>query len=121
MLSIGEENYKSRVSSEDFEKSLVPICKSLGNKYQLVNCFGCAYSDYSPYGGGNIGNLYCFYNVKEKYLTVSSKFATLESNYTIFDAFEERLHSPVQEVDLCGNFRPRLNTKGGYRGQIYNQ
>ncbi len=119
-LIIEEKIFTSNISSEWFEDSLVQICKSLDNKYQLVNCFGCAYSDYSPYGSGNIGNLYCFLNIKDKYLTVISKYATQANDYTVFDAFDEGVHFNVKETDLCENFMPRINTLGGYRGQIYN-
>ncbi len=121
LLTFGDETFKSNISSPWFEDSLVSMCKLMSNRYQLVNCFGCAYSDYSPYGGGNIGNLYCFYKIKDKYLTVGSKYATSENEYTVLEAFEEKLHFPVQEVDLCENFSPRISTLGGYRGQIYNQ
>lgn len=98
-----------------FETSLQSICKQISGSYYLCTCFGCIYSDYSPYGQGNLGNLCCFAANKHEYLKVYSKY---EGEYTIWDAFESGCIQ-CQETGICGEFAPRIDCLGGYRGTIY--
>ena len=110
-LIIADQCFKAAAPSELFEVSLQSICRQIAGKYYLYNCFGCLYSDYSPYGQGNLGNLCCFAANREKYLKVYSKY---EGEYTIWDAFEDGF-SQCQETDVCDEFTPRINCLGGYR------
>lgn len=114
-LIVGKQYFEAETPSTFFEISLQSICKQISGKFYLCNCFGCLYSDYSPYGQGNIGNLFCFIKNKESYLKVYSKY---EGEYTIWNAFN---NNPIecQETGLCKNFSPRINCLGGYRGTIY--
>lgn len=115
VLLIEGQIYEAVNPSEFFEDSLQSICKQITGKYYLCNCFGCLYSDYSPYGQGNIGSLCCFVENKEKYLKVYSKY---EGEYTIWDAFNDGFVQ-CQETAICKLFAPRINCLGGYRGEIY--
>ncbi len=115
-----EGNYiESLPPTEWFDVSLASICKEIAGKYQMKNCFGCAYSDYNPYGGNNIGSLFCFYENGDKYLKVNCKHKEREEDYSIFEAFDECGYIQLKETDVCDNFKPRINTLGGYRGNIY--
>lgn len=95
----------------DYHKILVMSCY---NCFEIS--FGCLYSDYSPYGQGNIGSICCFVANKEKYFKVYSKY---EGEYTIWNAFDEG-YVQCRETDLCKEFVPRINGRGGYRGMIYD-
>ncbi|WP_310602879.1 DUF6304 family protein [Anaerosporobacter sp.] len=114
-LIVEGKYYNAIELSEYFEISMQSICKQIAGKYYLYNCFGCLYSDYSPYGQNNIGSLCCFVESKEKYLKVYGKN---EGEYTIWDAFEEGFVQ-CQETAVCNEFAPRINCLGGYRGGIY--
>ena len=118
-LQIGEECYKA-VSDAFFDICFESICKQLSGKYYLCNCFGCMYSDYSPYGCGSIGGIFCFEDVAEIYLRVNGKFPQdlEEGQCTIWDAFEIGGRQ-CYETELCERFKPRIGGLGGYRGQIY--
>lgn len=73
----------------------------------LKSCFTCAYSDYSPYGQGLFGHLYCFRARKEAYCAAQTKEELL--------AIWDKGIPPVQEIDWCEEYRRRPpNT--GYRG-----
>ena len=53
-LDIGDESYRPEIFCAEFEIDLESICKQLSGKYYLCNCYGCMYSDYSPYGNGSM-------------------------------------------------------------------
>lgn len=114
-LVVADQCFAATNPSEFFEISLQSISKQITGIYYLCNCFGCLYSDYNPYGQGNIGNLCCFVANKEKYLQVYSKY---EGTYTIWDAFADG-YIECQETAVCEQFAPRINCLGGYRGKIY--
>ncbi len=119
VLNVQGEVFEATPPSEHFEISLVKIAKQISGKYQFKNCFGCAFSDYSPYGANNIGRLCCFVADSEKYLKVNSKHNEAEGDYSIFEAFDEIEFKQLKETDYCDEFKPRVNTLGGYRGSIY--
>lgn len=64
-LVIDGRCFEASHPSEIFESSLLSICGQIAGTYYLHNCFGCLYSDYSPYGQGNLGNLCCFVKNKD--------------------------------------------------------
>ena len=90
-----------------FEGELLDIQKAMPTNHFLKICFGCAYSDYSPYGHGLFGYLYCFRGNKEAYLAVKSK----DDIFAIWDTATEE----VQETHLCPDFQVR-KPGTGYRG-----
>lgn len=109
--------FEASPPSEFFETSLLSICRQMAGTYYLRSCFGCLYSDYSPYGQGNLGNLCCFVKHKDNYLKVYSKY---QGEYTIWDAFEDGFVQ-CQETAVCEQFAPRIHCLGGYRGNIYGE
>lgn len=109
-LSINQEKYECESPSPEFEFSLLQICKKIKDKYLLKCCFGCLYSDYSPYGNGYFATMLCFESRGAKYEKVTTKNA-------LWDIYDDNVQ--VQETHHCERFRPRINTSGGYRGLIY--
>lgn len=119
-LSVKEDYFESEEPTTFFDTALASICKKMSGKYYLCNCFGCLYSDYSPYGGGNIGSIYCFVENAERYLKSVGKYKTSPEQITIWDIFNEG-YKACQETNLCEKFAPRVNCNGGYRGLIYKE
>lgn len=117
-LSVKEDYFEAKNLSTYFEISLQSICKEMAGKYYLCNCFGCLYSDYSPYGNGNLGNLYCFVENAETYLQVIGKYKESPEQVTIWEAFDEG-GKACQETGGCERFAPRTDCLGGYRGLLY--
>lgn len=105
-LSFEWQLIPSRGFSGWFESELLDIQKALPTGLSLKCCFGCAYSDYSPYGQALFGTMACFRNNKMKYLSVENKYDLLEILDTAF---------PVQETYVCSEFQVR-KTGTGYRG-----
>jgi hypothetical protein len=103
-LKIFDKNYSA--VNFDFENGANEIKSQLEPKYKFINCFGCSFSDYSPYGKAIFGTMLCFKNKKEEYLKVKSKDG-------LFDlGKEDRI---VQEIYQCSEYEPRgINV--GYRG-----
>ena len=64
-ISIGKEKFSSE--GDVFEIGLEKIQQQFKNKYHFKNCFGCLYSDYSPYGNGFFGDMLCFKKNKQEY------------------------------------------------------
>lgn len=92
-------------TSELFEGSFDQIRDQLQDKYQLKNCYGCMYADYSVYGQGTFGTMLCFRDQKTEYSKVTNKdeYTALAPSY---------LH--VQEIYCCNEYETRK--KGaGYR------
>lgn len=92
---------------EDFERALLKLAEMLPSHLWLTCCITCAWSDYSPYGNGNLGNLACFRDAKEQYSQVKGKVDI----FALWDRHTEF----VQETHLCDQYAIRQpNT--GYRG-----
>ena len=79
-------------------------------EYKFKNCYGCLYSDYSPYGVGFFGSMLCFKEQKSNYLKVSNNF----SKKDFFDLMEKGCHN-VPETFCCNDFNIRKRGTG-YRG-----
>ncbi len=89
-----------------FEDGANEIRNQIEPKYKFNSCFGCNFSDYSPYGKAIFGTMLCFKNQKEEYLKVKSKEG-------LFNLGQE--DQIVQETYYCEDFEPRgINV--GYRG-----
>jgi hypothetical protein len=103
-LTIAGKAYTGK--SEYFEYCFDKIRDQLGNKYQLKNCYGCMYGDYSVCGQGSFGTMLCFRNQKAEYSKVTNKDEYME------------LAPPyrhVQEIYCCDQYE--IRKKGaGYRG-----
>lgn len=109
-LIIGDDIFETEHPNLDFETSLLQICKKIEYKYLIKCCFGCLYSDYSPYGNNHFATMLCYLSVSDKYVQVSDK----DSYWNVYDSGEQK-----QETFLCDGFKPRVNCLGGYRGSIY--
>lgn len=116
-LKIENEIFECDYANADFETALLQICKKIKEKYLLKCCFGCLYSDYSPYGNGNFASMLCFLGVADRYIHVSGKHQNTDETIPIWDVYEHG--EQKQETFLCDGFMPRINCVGGYRGLIY--
>ncbi|MEP0265572.1 DUF6304 family protein [Dokdonia sp.] len=105
-LSLKMNNEMLTVKSEDFEGVFTLIQKKIEPKYKFNNCFGCNFSDYSPYGNPIFGSMFCFKNQKEDYLKVKNKTQFFGLNR------EDRI---VQETYYCEEYEVRSENVG-YRG-----
>jgi hypothetical protein len=90
-----------------FEFALDDIHRQLPADTYVKACITCAWSDYSPAGGGLFLGLACFRDVKDAYRTVRSK-------RDIFAIWDRRTEY-VQETHLCPAFERRVGDVG-YRG-----
>lgn len=108
-LLINDEIYSLDNPNKDFEYSFSQICKKISSKYYLKNCFGCIYSDYSPYGQNDFGSMYCFLNGGDIYKHHREK--------GVYDDDIE-LSFGTSEISLCNDFKVR-NKILGCRGGIY--
>ncbi|RLD74954.1 MAG: hypothetical protein DRJ10_16165 [Bacteroidetes bacterium] len=104
-LSINNKQYKSE--SDMMEEGLENLQKQFDGKYAFKNCFGCLYSDYSPFGNGFFGSLQCFRDRKEEYLKASDKME--------FISLADKGFISVQETYLCKDYKQRIKNTG-YRG-----
>lgn len=112
-LHVDGVGYSSTKKRLDFESALDDICKQMAQDYYMKCCFTCQYSDYSPYGSNNFGDMQCYCRHKEEYLKVNNKvdyFEYLEDKDCDYD---ER-----QETYLCKEYDLR-NKCSGYRGFVH--
>ena len=112
-LAIGDEKYLCDEPSLDFETSLLQICKEIKDRFYLKCCFGCLYSDYSPYGKSFFAMMQCYLSVADQYIRVSGKYGD-QPIWKVYESGEQK-----QETYVCDGFKPRINCLGGYRGNIY--
>lgn len=111
-LHYGEREYASSGRSGYFEEELLEMQAALPQGVYMQNCFGCAWSDYCPGGGGSFGSLLCFCKEKATYSAVKNKFDLLNSGLL---STSNPHTEAVQETHCCPEFeRRRPNT--GYRG-----
>ncbi|WP_346318775.1 DUF6304 family protein [Chitinophaga sp. YIM B06452] len=102
-LTIAGKTYTG--TSEFFEGSFDQIRDQVKDKYQLKNCYGCMYGDYSVYGQGAFGAMLCFRNQKSAYSSVTNK----EEYMALTPS------GNVQEIYCCDEYETR-KTGAGYRG-----
>ena len=83
------------------------ITSQFNGEYNLKNCFGCLYSDYSVYGQSALGSMMCFVRQGREYLEVQNKLDYMRNLTDDYDV--------VQEIFCCNKFE--IRRKGtGYRG-----
>lgn len=109
-LSVGEELYSSSKKTLYFESALSDISRQIQEKYYLKCCFTCQYSEYSPYGNDDFGNMLCYRRHKEACLKVNSK-----DEY--FEYLEDKDFDIYQETYLCEEYAERRQSSG-YRGFV---
>lgn len=110
-LIIGEELFEG-TCKDYFDYALDQIIEQFNGRYSFKNCYGCLYSDYSPYGQNTFGGMYCFVRQKEDYLTIDIPAGSYKYNYM---AHLTNDYSITQETYCCNHFKQRI--KGtGHRG-----
>jgi len=55
------------------EGALIALQKQLPPNIYLKTCLSCKFSNYSPFGNGMFGSIYCFKNIKEKLTQLNDK------------------------------------------------
>lgn len=104
-LRIENEQFKSE--DDMIETGLENLQNQFESKYAFKNCFGCLYSDYSPYGNEFFGSMQCFREKKEAYLNANNKMDYI--------SLADEGFIVVQETYLCDEFKQRIKNTG-YRG-----
>lgn len=104
------KHYRSTHKTLFFESALLDICKQMAQDYYMMCCFTCRYSDYSPYGNDDYGDMLCYRRHKEDYLKVNDKDGFFQ--YLEGKDFEAR-----QETYLCEEYDLR-DQCSGYRGFV---
>jgi hypothetical protein len=106
-LTVGGDTFHGSGRSGWFEDELLELQAALPEGTHMKACINCAFSDYSPYGHGLFGNMACFRDNREEYLSVKTK----ADIFRVWDTLTEY----VQETYLCPEFR-RRRPGTGYRG-----
>ncbi|WP_108870053.1 DUF6304 family protein [Aquimarina aquimarini] len=95
--SFGEFGVKNKL--EWMEDALIALQKQLPENIYLKTCLSCKYSNYSPYGNGMFGNIYCFKNFKKELKRVNDKHDLLD--IWTKEAMDEGNIFSVQETFDC--------------------
>jgi len=107
-LLIGDRLFRSSGTSGDFEGELLDLQQQLPKDTWMKACINCAFSDYAVDRHATFGNMMCFRNNKQAYLSVRDKFDYLHT------AMPGEIPT-VQETFLCLEFE-RRRPGTGYRG-----
>ena len=107
VLHVNEQQFKSCGKHGWFDDELQEIVNAMPQDMHMKTCYGCAFSDYSPAGFGLFGELACFRNTKQEYLSLNGKAAYLK--------LHDKVTEFVQETYLCPEFEKRISGTG-YRG-----
>ena len=111
-LATGRQTYHSGGNTGWFEGELLDLQRGLPPGMFLKVCFGCAFSDYSPYGHGLFGTMICFRTNKAGYLAIpQGEDFEKDAYFDVMDTVSEW----VQETHLCSEFERRMPGTG-YRG-----
>lgn len=105
-LTLAPDGKQYSVTSDYMEGAFDQIRDQIKDKFQLKNCYGCMYGDYSVYGQSSFGSMLCFLSQKDRYSKVTNKDEYMELN----DADRH-----VQEIYCCDNYEIR-KVGAGYRG-----
>ncbi|NQY31367.1 MAG: hypothetical protein HRT69_18115, partial [Flavobacteriaceae bacterium] len=93
---------------EWMEDALIALQNKLPENIYLKTCLSCKYSNYSPFGNGMFGSIYCFKNIKEAFKKVNSKFDLLD--LWTAEAVEKGDVFSVQETFTCAEHQlPTVN------------
>ncbi|MCQ2555118.1 MAG: DUF6304 family protein [Clostridia bacterium] len=109
-LYVEGKSYSCQDKNFWFEDRLKEIGKMIEESYYLMCCFTCQFSDYSPYGNDDFGNMLCYRANKAEYLKVNNKEEYFRYVGDL-DAYT------VQETGLCSEYEIR-NRSDGYRGYV---
>lgn len=90
-----------------FHEALDLITAQLPPRIRLHCCFGCQFSDYSPFGQATFGSMICVYETREQWLEGRNK-----GDWIAAHGDEPEW---IRETHVCEHFAPRLRS-AGYRG-----
>lgn len=102
-VTVGKELFEG-TSNYYFDDALNEIIKQFEGRYIFKNCYGCLFSDYSPYGQQGFGGMYCFVRQKEKYLNL--KIPPNSYKYDYMSELNDE-YDIQQEIYSCDNYEPR--------------
>lgn len=101
--------FKVKKKLEWMEDALVALQNKLPEHIYLKTCLSCKYSNYSPYGNGMFGSIYCFKNIKEQLVTLHDKSDLLDiwtaeavnkgAMFSVQETFECNEHQLLSEDD----------------------
>ncbi|WP_103070098.1 DUF6304 family protein [Aquimarina sediminis] len=74
--SFGEFIVKKKL--EWMEDALIALQNQLPENIYLKTCLSCKYSNYSPFGNGMFGGIYCFNKIKEQLVELNGKHDLLD-------------------------------------------
>ena len=97
----GETYYLGR---PNFEYGLNPIFTKLPNIEYIKCCTNCAYSEYSPFGCEDYGDLMCFKNSKETWEKIGYQGLKDTENW------DKLIIEKTQEAFWCEEFKKNLTT-----------
>lgn len=101
-VKINGQFFVSKGDSTSFEDELKSIERKLDYKYQFITCYNCRLSAYSPFERESIfGTLYCFKDIKGKFLKISS-------SAEFYELYDEN-SGFVQSIYSCNEFLLRRN------------
>lgn len=103
-LQVEDRGFTSKGWSGWFEDEMLDIQKQLPQATYMKACLHCAYSDYSPLGHALFGDLACFRDNKQSYLSVKTK-------HNLFGVWNTMTEF-VQETYLCPEFVRRVASTG---------
>lgn len=109
-ICVDNERFDSDKQTLYFETALNDISEKMKEKYCIMSCFTCQYSEYSPYGNDDFGMMLCYKDYKEECIKVNSK-----DDY--FELLENKNFDIRQETYLCSEYEPRIHSSG-YRGFV---
>ncbi len=109
--SFGE--FKIEKKLEWIEDALIGLQNQLPENIYLKTCLSCKYSNYSPYGNGMFGNIYCFKKLKKELKQVKQKHDLL--NLWTAEAVEKGDVFSVQETFDCPEHQLPIKTDWYYK------
>ena len=111
-LAVNGQTFQSDGKSGWFEDEMLDVQRKLPPGTFIKTCINCAFSDYSPYGHGLFGNMFCFRANKEGYRGLpSGENFEKDAYFDVMDTVSEM----VQETFLCPEFE-RRKPGTGHRG-----
>ncbi|QDU78801.1 hypothetical protein Pla110_05050 [Polystyrenella longa] len=103
-LDCDQGEFTSSGKGRDFESELLEIQSLLPAGFYMRLCINCLFSDYSPFGKSQFGDLMCYRNKKADYLKVKNKVDYFSLGFVC--------DRKVQETYLCPEFERRVPGTG---------
>ncbi|MCM1578235.1 MAG: hypothetical protein NC078_05485 [Ruminococcus sp.] len=88
-----------------FENILTELSVKMKEEYPILSCFTCQFSEYSPYGNDDFGDMLCYGRYREECLKVNDKDG-------FFEYLENKDCGKRQEIYLCSDHEFRDKAEG---------